>query len=70
MNQSYPEDENGNVTQRQNNALALTENFFYDADQRLVCATLESSCSTNTFVYDGGSADPGNITSQIGVGTR
>lgn len=69
LNQSYTEDEDGNITQRQNNNLGLTENFFYDADNRLLCATLASSCSTNTFVYDGGTAGPGNITSQTGVGT-
>jgi len=69
LNQSYVEDENGNITQRQNNNLGLTENFFYDADQRLTCATLTSSCSTPTFIYDGGVAGPGNITSQAGVGT-
>jgi monoamine oxidase len=40
LNQSYTEDEDGNVTQRQNNNLGLTENFFYDADNRLLCATL------------------------------
>jgi RHS repeat-associated protein len=69
LNQSYLEDENGNVTQRQNNTLGLTESFFYDKDNRLTCATLSSSCSTPTFVYDGGSAGPGNITTQVGVGT-
>jgi RHS repeat-associated protein len=69
LNQSYLEDENGNITQRQNNILGLTESFFYDNDYRLTCATLSSSCSTPTFVYDGGSAGPGNITTQVGVGT-
>jgi RHS repeat-associated protein len=69
LNQSYLEDENGNVTQRQNNNLGLTESFFYDKDYRLTCATLSGSCSTPTFVYDGGNAGPGNITTQVGVGT-
>jgi RHS repeat-associated protein len=69
LNQTYSEDENGNVTQRQNDNLGLTENFFYDADQRLTCATLTSSCSTPTFVYDGAAAGPGNITTQAEVGT-
>jgi RHS repeat-associated protein len=69
LNQSYLEDENGNITQRQNNTLGLTESFFYDKDYRLSCATLSSSCSTPTFVYDGGSAGPGNITTEVGVGT-
>jgi RHS repeat-associated protein len=69
LNQSYAEDEDGNIIERQNNNLGLTENFFYDADNRLTCATLTSSCSTPTFVYDGGVAGPGNITTQVGVGT-
>jgi len=70
LNQSYLQDEDGNVIQRQNNNLGLTENFAYDADNRLTCSTLTgSSCSTPTLVYDGGSAGPGNITSQAGVGT-
>ena len=42
---------------------------FYDADQRLTCATLASNCSSPTFVYDDGVAGPGNITTQTGVGT-
>jgi RHS repeat-associated protein len=69
LNQSYLQDENGNVTQRQDGVHSLTENFFYDADNRLTCATLASSCATPTFVYDGGNAGPGNITTQVGVGT-
>ncbi len=69
LNQSYLQDKNGNITQRQNNNLGLTENFFYDADNRLTCATLTSSCSTPTFAYDSGAAGPGNLTSQTGVGT-
>jgi RHS repeat-associated protein len=36
----------------------------------LTCSTLTGgSCSTPTLVYDGGSAGPGNITFQTGVGT-
>jgi RHS repeat-associated protein len=70
LSQSYLQDENGNLTQRQNNILSLTESFTYDGDSRLTCATLSgTSCSTPTFVYDGGNAGPGNITSQAGVGT-
>ncbi len=69
LNQSYLEDQNGNVTQRQNNNLGLTESFTYDNDHRLTCATLSPGCSTPTFVYDGGTAGPGNITTQVGVGT-
>jgi RHS repeat-associated protein len=61
---------NGNVTQRQNNTpLTLTESFAYDADNRVTCAALASTCSASTFIYDSGSAGPGNITSQTGVGT-
>jgi RHS repeat-associated protein len=70
LNQSYAQDENGNIIQRQNNnAPGLTENFFYDADNRITCATLSSSCSSPTIIYDAGSAGPGNITTQSGVGT-
>jgi YD repeat-containing protein len=70
VNQSYLQDENGNVIQRQANNLGLTESYSYDADNRLTCVTLtDSGCSTPTFVYDAGVAGPGNITSQAGVGT-
>jgi RHS repeat-associated protein len=69
LNQSYLEDENGNIIQRQNNNAGLTESFAYDADQRLSCAALSSSCTAATLAYDGGVAGPGNITSQTGVGT-
>ena len=70
LNQSYLEDENGNIIQRQNNnAPGVTESFAYDADQRLSCSALSSTCSTPTMAYDGGVAGPGNITSQTGVGT-
>jgi len=70
LNQSYLEDENGNVTQRQqNNTPGITESFGYDADNRLTCTALASTCTTPTLVYDSGTAGPGNITSQTGVGT-
>jgi RHS repeat-associated protein len=69
LNQSYLEDENGNIIQRQNNNAGLTESFAYDADQRMTCAALSSTCTTPTLAYDGGVAGPGNITSQTGVGT-
>ena len=69
LNQSYTQDLDGNVMERQDNNQGLTENFFYDADERLTCATLTSGCTTPTFVYDGGAAGPGNITTQTGVGT-
>jgi RHS repeat-associated protein len=69
LNQSYTQDENGNVTQRQNNNLGLTETFSYDADNRLTCTVLGSSCSSPTYTYDSGVAGPSNITSHTGVGT-
>ena len=69
LNQSYAQDWNGNIVERQDNNAGLTESFAYDEDHRLTCSALASSCSTPTIVYDGGSAGPGNITSQTGVGT-
>ena len=70
LNQSYLEDENGNIIQRQqNNSPGITESFAYDADNRLTCTALASTCTTPTLAYDGGAAGPGNITSQTGVGT-
>ncbi len=69
LNQSYLQDKDGNIIQRQNNTLGLTESFAYDADNRLSCSALASTCTTPTMVYDGGVAGPGNITSQTGVGT-
>lgn len=69
VNQSYLQDKNGSITQRQNNNLGLTESFGYDADNRLTCTALSATCSTATLAYDGGVAGPGNITSQTGVGT-
>lgn len=72
LNQSYLQDDNGNVIQRQNgNSPGLTESFNYDADNRLVCALLSSTCplSTATITYDNGAAGPGNIWGQTGVGT-
>jgi RHS repeat-associated protein len=69
LNQSYLQDENGNVIQRQDGVHSLTESFNYDADNRLTCVALSSTCSASTFIYDAGSAGPGNITTQAGVGT-
>jgi RHS repeat-associated protein len=69
LNQSYLEDENGNIIQRQNNNLGLTESFAYDADNRLTCTALSSTCTTPTLAYDAAAPGPGNITSQTGVGT-
>jgi RHS repeat-associated protein len=69
VNQSYLQDQNGNVIQRQANNPGLTESYSYDADNRLTCVDLASSCSTPVFLYDAAAAGPGNITSQTGVGT-
>ena len=69
LNQSYLEDEDGNIIQRQNNNVGLTESLAYDSDNRLTCTALSSTCTTSTLTYDGGVAGPGNITSQTGVGT-
>jgi RHS repeat-associated protein len=69
LNQSYLQDSNGNVTQRQDGVHSLTESFGYDADNRLVCTALSASCSSNNFQYDLGTVGPGNITMQTGVGT-
>ena len=69
LNQSYLEDKNGNIIQRQNNNQILTESFGYDANNRLTCVALSSTCTTATLAYDAGVAGPGNITSQTGVGT-
>jgi RHS repeat-associated protein len=69
LNQSYLQDANGNVTQRQDGVHSLTESFGYDANNRLVCTALSASCSMNNFQYDLGTVGPGNITMQTGVGT-
>jgi len=65
LNQAYLQDKTGNVTQRQNNAISLSESFWYDADNRLTCASLTSTCPTPTFIYDGAAPGPGNITTQV-----
>jgi YD repeat-containing protein len=57
LNQSYLQDENGNVTQRQDNIQGLTESFDYDADNRLTCTVLSSKCTTATITYDGALRD-------------
>jgi RHS repeat-associated protein len=73
LNQSYLQDENGNVTQRENNNTpGLYENFYYDGDNRLCDVVLNGTatrCTTPSMIYDGGNAGPGNITTQTGVGT-
>jgi RHS repeat-associated protein len=70
LNQSYLQDKNGNVTQRQDGVHSLYENFYYDADNRLCAAVLNGTgtCTSSTIVYDNGSAGSGNITNQPGVG--
>ena len=67
LNQSYLQDEDGNVIQRQNNNVPLTESFGYDHDNRLTCSALAATCTTSNVAYDGGAAGPGNISSQIGI---
>jgi RHS repeat-associated protein len=72
LNQSYLQDKNGNVIQREATVgtESLYENFYYDADNRLCAVVLggTGSCSSSTIVYDGGNPGPGNITNQPGVG--
>jgi RHS repeat-associated protein len=70
INQSYSQDGNGNVIQRLNVNNNLTENFYYDADNRLCAVVLGAAggCTSPTIVYDYGLAGPGNITNQTGVG--
>jgi RHS repeat-associated protein len=66
QNQSYLYDLVGNVTQRQNNALGLTESFCYDNVYRLDHSTLTGLCTGATnlqMVYDA----MGNITSRSDI---
>lgn len=62
QNQSFLYDEVGNVTQRQDNNHGLTENFYYDSDDRLSYSTLNGtqnlSLSYNAM---------GNVTSRSDV---
>ncbi|HEX3912076.1 MAG TPA: FG-GAP-like repeat-containing protein [Steroidobacteraceae bacterium] len=62
QNESYLYDEMGNVTQRQNNNLGLTENIFYDNLYRLDHSTLGGSTNLQ-MAYDA----MGNITSRSDV---
>jgi RHS repeat-associated protein len=59
QNQSFLYDEVGNVTQRQDNNLGLTENFYYDNDYRLSHSTLNGTQNLS-LTYD----PMGNITSR------
>lgn len=66
QNDSYLYDQVGNVTQRQNNNVGLTENFYYDSVYRLQTSTLISNGVTGTNLsvsYD----LSGNITSRSDV---
>jgi RHS repeat-associated protein len=62
QNEAYLHDEMGNVTQRQNNNLGLTENFFYDNLYRLDHSTLGGATNLQ-MAYDA----MGDITSKSDV---
>ncbi len=62
QNQAYLYDEVGNVTQRQDNNLGLTENFYYDNVYRLDHSTLNGTVNLQM-----GYASTGNITSKSDV---
>jgi len=69
-NQSYLHDAVGNVTQRQENNLGLTENFYYDNLNRLYYSQLNSATNLQICYDNGGSGctenvpGPGAITSK------
>jgi RHS repeat-associated protein len=63
MNVSVLHDAVGNLIQRQDNQRGLTENFYYDALNRLDYSTL--GASTVNYSYDA----RGNLTEKTGVGT-
>lgn len=62
QNQSFLYDQVGNLTQRQDNNLGLTENFYYDGDNRLSYSTLNGKQNLS-LNYD----EKGNITSRSDV---
>ncbi|HEV2272336.1 MAG TPA: RHS repeat-associated core domain-containing protein [Steroidobacteraceae bacterium] len=62
QNQSFLYDEVGNVTQRQDNNRGLSENFYYDSDNRLSYSTLNGTQNVS-LNYNG----MGNITSRSDV---
>jgi RHS repeat-associated protein len=67
QNESYLFDGLGNLTQRQNNNLGLTENFFYDDLYRLDYSTLNNGSTTVTNLdpsYD----SLGNILTKVETG--
>jgi RHS repeat-associated protein len=67
-NYSYAYDEMGDVAQRQNDNLGLTESFFYDGDYRLTCSTLSSATSCTNPNLSISYAPNGNITSRSDLG--
>jgi RHS repeat-associated protein len=69
QNEAYSYDLLGNVTQRQNNNLGLTENFYYDNVYRLDHSTLGGTPNLQ-MTYDGGSPGPGNITARSDVASN
>ena len=64
LNSAYTFDYMGNVTQRQDNNLGLTENFYYDADYRLDHSMLNNTLNLQ-MVYD--ATGMGNIASRSDV---
>jgi RHS repeat-associated protein len=66
LNSSYGYDENGDLIQRQNNNIGLTENFYYDSDYRLHYSTLNGV--QNLWIgYD--TTGMGNIAQRTDVGS-
>jgi hypothetical protein len=64
LNDSYTFDTMGDVTEQQNNNLGLTENFYYDADERLDHSTLNGTLNLQ-MGYD--TVGMGNIASRSDV---
>ena len=65
QNMSFLYDPAGNVTQRQNNSLGLTEDFYYDGDNRLSYSTLNGTQNLS-LTYD----VMGNITNRSDVASN
>jgi hypothetical protein len=68
QNESYLYDLMGNVTQRQNNAASLTENFYYDNLYQLDYSTLKVGAGAATTNLDLAYDATGNITTKSDVG--
>jgi RHS repeat-associated protein len=68
QNEGYLYDLMGNVTQRQNNASSLTENFYYDNLYRLDYSTLKVGAGAATTNLDLAYDLTGNITTKSDVG--